>query len=636
MEMRLASMAAFLVAGIAVHAQEIPQAVLSRGPSDSQRVSSLNFERILNTFLWKNDLFYSTAWEGVSLNFRQHLRSRLIRSEQRSIQDELIDSLDVASGLGSDWFAQAQLRSSVLSDNRSTELGRSLQHKGLVGVRYAPGSRFMVSGMAGFDYDAQQDEQDQGFSYLLEAGARGLALEEFRASFASRWMQSFLSPRRPGSGEASVSLVRDFGGGTVDSMVVEYSRQKREFYTKADGQVSGVFDVANNIFQREVEGIAAGNYLTYQPGEDSRVTLETGVFSRTIDRGLRYKILSGSSPTPLDIRIQELQLFGTLSTGFRVTEWLSANLALSHTEREERHSVRDQPGAQETFLQQQERSERRLDNIARRTSLASQLRTSLSQKDQLNFAGSASILRYDTPDTLNIDDRDELLMTFGMESIHRITSELTLRLEVGASLSHLVYLHRLQSANNNWNRILRFSPAVLYAPSGAFRTVNQAEVLANYTVYDFEEQAVLTRSFSFRQASWLDSTQVQIAPRLSLNLVAAVRVYERGVLMWTEFRERPQNYFVEQTYWPQFMMTVSSSIRLGIGYRWFSQDRYQYRESERVLERRLNTSGPTVFFRWEGLAYRQVSVEGWRETQMQDGQVVRTVPNLSLNVSLAL
>lgn len=605
-------------------------------PPDSLRISSLDFERILNTFVWKNNLFYSAAWKGVRMDFRQHLRSRLIRSEQRSIQDELIDSLDLSTELMTDWDILTHLRSSVLSDNRATDLGRSSQHRGLIGVRYSPGSSLSVSGMAGFDFDSQQDERDQGFSYLVEAVGRGLSVEEFRASFESRWMQSFLTPRRPGSGDARVSLVRDFGGGTVDSIVVGYSRQRREFYTRADAQVGGTFGIVNNIFQREAEGFSAGNYLTYQPGEQSRLTLETAVFSRTIDRGLRYKILSGSFPTPLDTRIQELQLFGTLSAGFRVTQWLSADLALAHTEREERHSVRGEPGAQTSFLQQQERSERRLENIARRTSLASRLRTDLSQKDQLNFAGSATILRYDTPDTLNIDDRDELLMTFGLESFHQLTDELSLRLELGASLSHLVYLHRLQSANNNWNRILRFSPAVLYTPSGAFRTFNQAEVLANYTVYDFEEPAGLTRSYSFRQALWLDSTQVQITPRLSLHLITAVRVYERGVLMWTEFRERPQNYFVEQSWWPQCMMELSTSLRLGIGYRFFSQDRYQYRESARVLERQLKTSGPTVFFLWQGVAYQQVSVEGWRETQLQDGQVVRTVPNLSLTVSMAL
>jgi hypothetical protein len=33
---------------------------------------------------------------------------------------------------------------------------------------------------------------------------------------------------------------------------------------------------------------------------------------------------------------------------------------------------------------------------------------------------------------------------------------------------------------------------------------------------------------------------------------------------------------------------------------------------------------------------QRVTLEGWRETQMQDGQVIRTVPNLSVKVSLAL
>jgi hypothetical protein len=58
-----------------------------------------------------------------------------------------------------------------------------------------------------------------------------------------------------------------------------------------------------------------------------------------------------------------------------------------------------------------------------------------------------------------------------------------------------------QSANNNWNQVIRRSPAVTFAPNERFRTVNQAVVLGNYAGYDFEDQAAYTKSFSFRQTA---------------------------------------------------------------------------------------------------------------------------------------
>jgi hypothetical protein len=195
-----------------------------------------------------------------------------------------------------------------------------------------------------------------------------------------------------------------------------------------------------------------------------------------------------------------------------------------------------------------------------------------------------------------------------------------------------VYLKSVQSANNNWNRVIRFSPTVVYAPPGGFRTVNQAEVLGNYTVYDFEDQGALTRSFSFRQATWLDSTSVRISQLLNASFVGEIRVYERGTLTWSEFKERPQDYFVEKTYWPRLTYTAAKGLLLGIGFRHFGQDRYKYQSGTRTFEHQLESSGPTVTLEWQGTGFQRVMLEGWNETQRQDGQVIRTIPNLSLKV----
>lgn len=358
--------------------------------------------------------------------------------------------------------------------------------------------------------------------------------------------------------------------------------------------------------------------------------------NRTIDRALSYKVFSSASSPLLDTRIQEMQLYGETGTVYQAAEWLGLDFNVSYREREERHRVIAERGAPASLVERQQRSESRLENIAQRTSIASQIRSRISDSDELNFAGSASILRYDTPDTTNVDERDELLVTVGFQEHHRFSNELQLTLSADVSLSHLVYLKSVQSANNNWNRVIRFSPSVVYAPSERFRTVNQGEVLGNYTVYDFEDQGALTRSFSFRQASWLDSTSVWITQLLKFSLVGELRIYERGILVWKEFKERPQNYFVEQTFWPQVVYEPVRHLRLALGYRYFGQNRYRYQGGKKILERQLETAGPTVSVIWEGISSQQVSVEGWNETQQQDQHVTRTIPNLSLKVTFSI
>jgi hypothetical protein len=606
------------------------------GVPDTLRVSSLGFERVLNTFIWNGTMFYDRKFNGIELAFRQFLRSRLIRTDQRSVQDEYGDSLTLGVPFLDQWQVRLQQSSSVVSDNRAIDLTKLAQHQVLAGVRVHPSPRVVLGLFGGYEIDAQQDERDEGFAYRAEMGAEDIQLEAFRGSLRGRWTQSLLTRRRPAAGNLDVALVREFGPEAKNTILISYDRLRREFYTSAGPDVQKLYQVSNNIFRRDASTFEVSEELQVRSSDQLQLFFRGGLLNRTIDRELSYKAFTAGSNTLLDTRIQEMQLYGEAGTAYQPANWLGIDVNLSYREREERHRVLEEDGVPSSVLERQRRSESRLENIARRTSIASQLRMQISDADELNFAGSASILRYDTPDTTNVDERDELLVTFGFQERHRFSDELTLLVSGDVSLSHLVYLKSVQSANNNWNRVLRFGPGVMFTPSDWFRTVNLAEVLANYTVYDFEDQGALTRSFSFRQASWLDSTSLRLTQLLTLSFVGEIRVYERGILMWDEFKERPQNYFVEQTYWPQLLYEPIPHLRVALGYRYFGQNRYKYQRSARVLERVLETSGPTVSVVWEGASSQMMSVEGWNETQRQDRQITRTIPNLSLRITFAI
>jgi len=603
---------------------------------DSLRVSSLSFNRVLNTYTWNGSTFYDREFNGIEVMLRQLVRSRLIRTDQQSNQDEYDDSLVVGTEIANHWNARLQQVSSIVSDNRAIDLTKLGQHQVLVGVRVTPAPRVSVGALAGYEIDAQQDELDQGFSYQANAEADGIRLEEFRGTLKGQWSQSLLTRRRPESANLDVSLVREFGAEGRNTILFSYDHLRREFYTAADPDVRRVYQTSNNIFRRDASSYEVSDQLEYHPSDRMQFLFRAGFLNRIIDRGLNFRVLTGNSNPLLDTRIQEMQLYGEVGTSYQPVYWLGVDINLTYREREERHQVTGGDGAPALLFDRQQRSERRLENIAKRTSISSQVRSLLSESDQLNFAGSASILRYDTPDSTNVDERDELLITVGIQEIHQFNSRLSLSLTGDVTLSHLVYLKSVQSANNNWNRVIRLSPMVIYTPVDGFRTVNQAEVLGNYTVYDFEDQGALTRSFSFRQALWLDSTSVRMTQLLSATFVGEIRVYERGILMWRDFKERPQNYFVERTYWPRLRYVPTPGLSLDVGYRYFSQDRYKYQNAARILDHQLESSGPTVALDWAGTGFQRVLLEGWSETQQLDGQVIRTVPNLSLKVNFSL
>jgi hypothetical protein len=583
------------------------------GRSDTLRAVSLEFNRMLNTFLWNGTLSYNRKLPELSIGINQRARSRVIKTEQNSIQDEYQGRVEVVSTVAGPWNAEAVVNSNVLSDNRGVGLTQLSQHQVLGGVALRAETGANVSVLGGLELNSQETQHDQGFTYLLNAGSDRLRLEEIHGRLSSSWSQSSLGRRNPEHRNVSFTLYREFAPGTSDSLTIEYDKLRREFYVAADPQTQIQYRISSNVFIRDAEGLDVSNRLTYTVHENARLSLQGGITNRKIDRNVEFQ-----TPTSVvaDSRIEESQLYGSLQLHFGASSWLKGDVGIHHSEREELHATR--------FL----------NNLSQRTSVTANIFTELGTDDILKVAGAASILRYDTPDSLNTDERDELLMSVGMEEIHRFNRSVTLTLQADILLNHLVYLHRFQSANNAWNRVFRFSPKIVYSPAPWFRMATTAEVLANYTAFDFEEQIASIRSYSFRQAAWSDSTVVRLARNMEFVFLGSLRLYERGILRWKEFKERPENYFVEMNFWPQMHIFATEQMRFGVGYRYFSQDRYAYSGVERIRDLQLQTFGPTALIEWLGHGPERFIVEGWMETQTIDGRVLSTISNLSMRVML--
>jgi len=604
--------------------------------TDSLNLFSLGFDHDLNTYLWTGDFkkdIYGQLW---NVDIQQRIRSRLIKTNETAIQDEYQGIIALRARLLEDLNFQIKNSSNVLADNRAIDLGRMAQHQILAGFEYVPPGNIVGEAMGGYELNSQEEENDHGFTYAFGLNARQMELEEFSASLLSSWNQSFLGRRSPRTGDIKLNLLRDFGSGIGDSLAVNYSTQRRQFYTSIDPASQLTLGVPHNIFQRDASVFEISNQTKYNLDRSFSLVVSFGISNQLIERGYRFKDYLHPASLTLDSRIQEMQFFGIISMQWSPLYWLRGDLKLAYSEKEERHSVLDDIAASNAIIDTQRASASRLENTAQRTTLTTALNVDVSQDDKIHLVTSAGILRYDTPDIFNTDDRDELLLTSGVEYMHRFSSRLLLILNADLTLFHLVYLNRDKSANNNWNRVIRFSPSIDYAPISWFRTVLHTEVLANYTVSDYEQQVASIRSFSFRQVLWSDSTALQLSERIQCKFSGSLRIFEHGTLRWQEFSEKPEEYAVEKSIWPEIVWSSMIGLKIGIGFRYFGQDRYTYQSSQRIFSQGIEAMGPTASLEWSGLAGEKVLVNGWREEQKNNGTTATVLSNLSIQIGFIL
>jgi hypothetical protein len=282
------------------------------------------------------------------------------------------------------------------------------------------------------------------------------------------------------------------------------------------------------------------------------------------------------------------------------------------------------------------RQEQTKDNLARRIVLAGSFAFPLSFTDRCYVEASANMLRYDTPSDDNLEDRDELLIAMSVSTSHRVNRFLEVGLRLDGTLSHLVYLLKERSANNNINRVLRLAPTTVIRPASWCTSFNTFEVLANYTVYDFEEQATLARSFSYRQFGWLDSTAIDFTRRIGMDIFSYIKTYERGLFRWKEFTERPENSFIDRTFAAQLRFAPGPSVTFAVGVKYFSQSRYVYVPAAKQLDSFISSVGPTCAIAWDIGLHSRLTFRGWYERRKQEETGIQSLASMTMNLLLHL
>jgi hypothetical protein len=176
------------------------------------------------------------------------------------------------------------------------------------------------------------------------------------------------------------------------------------------------------------------------------------------------------------------------------------------------------------------------DYIFNKNNVLAKLAWTISDCDSLMVNYLGSLLYYDTPDTSNYDDRDELTYSISPMWRHRIDPYTTMSLGANFFLHHYVYLFHQRSAQNHWNRVFSVRSEVnTYIPQ-KIRWNAKQELYANYFVYDHEDSAfVHVQSMVFRGIKLQQNIQYYVSPSWYLKAYVFLRLEDNGLLDWDEF-----------------------------------------------------------------------------------------------------
>jgi hypothetical protein len=549
-----------------------------------------NFDKQLNTYYLNTGFDVYSSASKFEYRINQNFRSTLLKSNQNSIRDEESFFALGKYRINNGWKQGIAIRSNILSDDRQLGINQAAinQIVTLSELNFLRGLTLTPYG--GYSDNRQVNEIDGGPLYGLEGRLNDLGLVDFDLTSILRLENEDISPRKNTDRFLDLLVTNTFDPQVTNFFNSRFTQYRKDFYLAADSITSAEFDITNNIESRTETAFLLQDRLTYGNLLDLfELELNGRLNFRTIDRNTRYKSTNVQSPNIFDTQVDELGI--VLESGlFYKAEFADARLNINYSERDEKHLTKRFEGIDESFYDLRSELESRNNNNSYRATISIQSNIYLSRKDQLTLSLFHSKLKYDTPSAENDDDRDELLTIGRLRYTRYLSPFFQIFTNLEGTISHLVYLFASRSANNNINRVLRLSAGGYY--NGAkFSSLNNFEVSANYTVYDFEDITSNLRSISFRQFTANDSTNYRITRNFSFILTAYAKLTSQGELNWGNFSEAPQRYLQEIFADPKFGI-VSNYSFFALGLRYFSLNTFKYNKSQRVIDSEFLSLGP--------------------------------------------
>jgi len=583
-------------------------------------------DKIANTYVFTATADVRAVTDLVTFRWVNTYRGSAFRTATMAIRDDEFSQISVEVPLSA--YLTGVIRQDwVLSrDSRSVGLNSLERLGGVGGLRWHEDGLGHLEAVAGMERTTQIGQRAAGFIGGVDGQLYDLALEEWR--LRSRLVADYQhmdSLRSNSDVLAHADVMRLFSDVSQMNVSIDYTNVHRDFFTALSGSTSNELAVE----QRGEERVRASTDVSYGVTQGLTAGLTVGVDAGRVGRGYRDPY-EDVTITKVDRTLSELTIDVALELRYAAPS-LSTTVGLALFSRNEQNSVAPVVAMEELDLAAIRSQENQRDNSSQRSKFYGAATWYPSDQDTVQMEGSSWLLRYDTPSALNYDDRDELNGLLTLRYSRRISPLLSFNLTLSGQYVHMVFLNKQRSAINNENRVIRFAPQVIIHGS-VVKMQPQLEVLANYTVYDFDEPGANARSYSFRQIALRDSIRIRLSQELFIDARILFRYFERGALFWGSFAETPQNSNLEQLSKFLLFYEVGSALRIGTGVRFYQLEQRTLGPGSTITATTSSVQfwAPETSIRFTTSDGSDLSLGGWYEFQHVNGTGRRNLPNLLL------
>jgi len=459
----------------------------------------LNFSKNVNSWKWQSKLLYGSLKNNTGFFLKDNINTSLEIPKKglRKWKDENKFEGFFYKNV-SNFQPGIYAESWILSDPKSFNTSQLSQHRLGLKTNYKPKNNLIISPYTGYQRAQNKSNIDWGWDLGLKGEYNDFILDEYQGNLNAQIDYDFYPNRQNSIQGIQLDFKTKFSPVTTDSIKAYYNHSNKQYYAPSDDRLLNV----------KYDEKYMHNFFEYRLSSVTNLDLLTILSSRNIYDNSRS--VPNRDVLRFENRLNLYYLFNKFIINFGF----------------------------DTFQETQNNSGINTDSDALQSNIRTNVTYNLTPKDQLEFKFALVKFQFDTPDSIkNNDDRDDLWFVGGLEYLRQFSPVLYFGIEAYMKFFHRVYIFKERSANNNWNRIFRLSTFVEYTGRN-FRNTLKNEILANYTVYDFEEQFSQSQSFIFRKYTLENSLSFSILPKLKTGLNGRYEFEDKGSFFKSEFAQQ--------------------------------------------------------------------------------------------------
>jgi hypothetical protein len=491
----------------------------------------------------------------------------------------------------------------------------------------------------GGTYNRQLNAEDAGTALYGEVvGQTDIGGYRVQLDGQGHWYN--IAPRHNSNGYLDFQVTRRFEEGAYGDLHGRYDLINTDLYIKRNEEDIRRYGglTYDGLQARNERRMMLNSTLGYPAGDALLFDVNLTMNNSLIAQQEESEGLPPLPRTPDPFRYAREDLSIGTSFGLHWTPHRTRlGLQLNYFTNEERNTVDPTAAVSEAELKRKRETGRQSDFVSQQLMLGGSLEYRLARYDTLSADASVSIYRYDTPDTANKFDKDEQSIRAQIRYARSFNPRLAFAIYGQIFLTHLVYLFGENSNDNNWNRVFRLAPSVRYNLGDDFQNVLEAEVLANYTQYDFEGRTQTIRGRSFRELRIRDSFALALSGTLRLAAQGDLRVSERGSFDWVQFAESPLERTRIEGVEAELVTSSIGGMNFGIGAR-LSRAKTYTASTRGTLEPSSDRTsvGPTARIEIHLSEHSEILFSGWWEHRFEESELVARVPTMFLTVGMKL